>query len=80
MTNYYYLAMYMATDNGNIIEDASFFIQSPEFLDSRQIKDCITNAEKYTSEKVILSSVIEIGEKLLNELAECRDVRCFKII
>ena len=81
MTKYYYLAMYTATNNGEIIEDASFFIQSPQFMARQQIKDCIREEEKYTAEIIImLSSFIEIGESLFYELAENRDVRCFKIV
>jgi hypothetical protein len=80
MKKYYYLAMYTASDDGKIIEDASFFIQSPQFMDRQQIKDCIRAKEKYTTEIIMLSSIIEIGEELFIELAGSQDVQCFKIV
>jgi len=80
MINYYYLAMYTAMLNNSIIEDASFFIQSPHFLSKQQIKDCIKENENYTIEKVVLASVVEIGEELFKQLTENKDDRCFKIV
>ncbi|MBV4358201.1 hypothetical protein [Pinibacter aurantiacus] len=80
MINYYYLAMYAVTDNGNTIEDASFFIQSPQFMDRQQIKDLIREKENYTTENIMLSNLVEIGEEMFKELAENKDDLCFKIV
>ncbi|MDI3321024.1 hypothetical protein [Pinibacter soli] len=80
MDNYYYVAMYTVTDNGNIIEEASFFIRSPQFMDRQRIKEYIREKEKYTTESISLSNVIEIGEEMFKELAENQDDQCFKIV
>jgi hypothetical protein len=71
--------MYTVTDNGNTIEDASYFIQSPRFMDRQQIKDYIRKKEKYTTENISLSNVMEIGKEMFKELAKNKDDQSFKI-
>ncbi|MDH7459888.1 hypothetical protein QEG73_01320 [Chitinophagaceae bacterium 26-R-25] len=70
MINHYYLAMYKATENGNNIEDATYFIQSPKVMDREQIKDLIKTREKYTTENIVHSSVIAIEEEMFKGLAD----------
>ncbi|MDH7463170.1 hypothetical protein QEG73_17870 [Chitinophagaceae bacterium 26-R-25] len=80
MANYFYLAMYTITDNGRILEDASFFIQSPQFMTKQQIKDTIMEKEKSSNENITVSTIIEIGEDMFKELAENKDDHYFKIV
>ncbi|MBV4358699.1 hypothetical protein [Pinibacter aurantiacus] len=76
----YYLVMYKVTNNGNLIEDATYFIKSPEVLDRPQVKEVIKKKENYTTENIVISNLIKIEEEMFKGLAENKNDCCFKIV
>jgi hypothetical protein len=72
--------MYTVSKDGSIIEDATYFIQSPTFLNKQQIREFIRKEEKHTTETIALWNEIEIGEQMFKALGGNTDNYCFKIV